>query len=140
MLRQLLLILYVSAFVTSLGGCIGGIGFAYEDDLVGDYAVWALDLTTQAAVVRKRKKSSSASVIIKKMVFAYGWNNEFIIAKQHPQKRDNHWEIDSSVTNWFILQVHSGTVHGPMNEDEFNETRIHLGVPPELSFTKIIDP
>lgn len=73
-------------FLTALA--CGGIGLAYEYDLTGDYAVWAPDLLTQAAVVQKIPETSGGSVIIPAMVYAYGWNDDFIIAQRHPQLAD----------------------------------------------------
>lgn len=117
----------------------GGIGLAYEHDLVADYAVWATDLVEQAAVVRKLPDSSSASVVVDAWVFAYGWDAAFIIAKQHPNL-DGFDEIDSGVTYWFVVEVASDIGHGPLTESEYLELRQRLGIPSQLDFQITIEP
>jgi len=68
------------------------------------------------------------------MVFAYGWNDDFIIAKQHPMR---HWpDIDTNTTYWFIIEVGSGRVHGSLTEQQYTSLRQEIGVPSDLTFTK----
>jgi len=111
----------------------GGIGLAYEYDLTGDYAVWAPDLLAQAAVVQKIPETSSGTVVIPPMVVAYGWNDDFIIAQRHP-------DLDSSVTEWYILVIAERAVHGPLTAAEFTQLRQDLGVPAALDFSQTITP
>jgi hypothetical protein len=117
----------------------GGIGLAYEHDLTAAYAIWATDLTAQAAVVQKIPDSSSASTVIAPMVFRYGWNEDFVIAQQHPNL-DGFDEIDADVTHWFILDVAEGEVYGPLTEEAYVRMRQTLGVPEDLDFTHTIEP
>lgn len=116
-----------------VGGCPVG-GLIYEEDLANGYAVWATDTIEDAAIVHRDKGRSAAREVIHSMVFAYGWNDDFIIAKQHPEKDG---KIDTSMTNWYILEVASGKVHGPMREDEFSKLGTKLKVPAELSFKTV---
>jgi hypothetical protein len=116
----------------------GGIGLAYEHDLTSDYAIWAPDANAQAAVVQKIPDSSSASTVIGPLVFRYGWNAEFIIAQQHPVQ-DGFDELNTGVTHWFILEVATGKVHGPLTEAVYIRTRQTLGVPDNLDFTHTIE-
>jgi hypothetical protein len=115
----------------------GGIGLDYEHDLTADYAVWAPDANAQAAVVQKIPDSSSAATVIGPMVFRYGWNAEFIIAQQHPVQ-DGFDELNTRVTHWFILEVATGKVHGPLTEAAYIRRRQTLGVPDDLDFTHTI--
>lgn len=131
-------ILPVVVLLLSALAC-GGIGLAYEHDLVRDYAIWATDLKAQAAVVQKDPDSSSASPVVGPMVFAYGWNEAFIIAKQHPSL-DRSNEIDTGVTHWFIVEVANREVHGPLTEPEYLELREKLAIPRDLDFVKTIEP
>lgn len=117
----------------------GGIGLAYEHDLVKDYAIWAPDLTEQAAVVQKTPGTSGASVVVGAMVFAYGWDDAYIIAKQHPNL-DGFDEINAETTHWFIVDVATDEVYGPLTEAEYAEQREVLGVPDDLDFTHIVEP
>jgi len=133
-LRKLYSIFSICAVMILVGGCPFH-GPIYEEDLVNGYAVWAADIMKDAAIVLKIKGTSGASVVVHPMVFAYGWNDDFIIAKRHPEKKDR--KVDMSITYWYIVEVASGNVHGPLNEDEFDKLRIKLEVPPELSFKTI---
>jgi hypothetical protein len=116
----------------------GGIGLAYEYDLTADYAVWATDQLEQAAVVRKAPQGSSASSVIRPMVFAFGWDGDFIIAQRHPA-RDDFDDVDMTVTEWYILVVAEDAVHGPLTEAEYHQLRRDLGVPSGLDFTQTIE-
>jgi hypothetical protein len=130
--------IYFIFFVCTVAILVGGCpfqGLVYEEDLVGGYAVWAADVMEDASIVLKDKKGSGALDVVPRTVFAYGWNDEFIIAKQHPEKKGR--KMDKSITYWYIVEVASGTVHGPLSEDEFNKLRTELKVPPELSFKTI---
>jgi hypothetical protein len=132
-----ILFLILALLLTTLA--CGGIGLAYEYDLTGDYAVWAPDLLTQAAVVQKIPETSSGTVIIPAMVVAYGWNDDFIIAQRHPQL-ENSTQVDSSVTEWYILVIAEHAVHGPLTAAEFTQLRQDLGVPAALDFSQTITP
>jgi len=124
----------ICAVVIFMGGCPFH-GRAYEEDLSNGYAVWAADVIEDAVIVRKKDKEHSYSTrVVQPTVFAYGWNDDFIIAKQHPNKDR---KVDTSLTYWYIVEVASGDVHGPLSEDEFDKLRIKLKVPPDLSFKTI---
>ena len=134
MSRKTCYIFYICAVVIFVGGCPFH-GPIYEEDLVNGYAMWAADTIEDAAIVLKIKGTSGASVVVHPIVFAYGWNDDFIIAKRHPEKKDR--KVDTSITYWYIIEVATGKVNGPLSEDEFNKLKIKLKVPPELSFKTI---
>jgi len=123
----------ICTLVIGVGACPFQ-GLVYVEDLAAEYAVWATDTIEDAAIVRKHKEGSGASVVIDSTVFAYGWNDDFIIAKQHPQKGGR---IDTGTTNWYILEVMSDKAHGPMSEDEFGKLRARLKVPTQLLFKTV---
>ena len=81
--------------------------------------------------------SDGASCVVPPMVFEYGWSEDFIIAKQHPESGD---AFDTNGINWYIIEVESGKVHGPLNEDEFYSLRKTIDIPDDLVFTKEIEP
>ena len=137
MSRRRILVLALCLLFASLA--CGGIGLAYEHDLTGDYAVWAPDLVEQAAVVQKMPGTSSATVVVDSMVVAYGWNDDFIIAKQHPNL-DGFSQVDTGLTHWFIVRVATGDVYGPLTEEEYLQHRGELGIPDEVDFTRVIEP
>ena len=110
-------------------------GRVYEEDLSNGYAVWAADVIEDAMIVHKEKGDSYSTRVVQPTVFAYGWNDDFIIAKRHPEKKDR--KVDTSITYWYIVEVAPGDVHGPLSKDEFSKLRTKLKVPPELSFKTI---
>ena len=136
MKEKLYCLLSIFAVAILVVGC-PFMGMVYEEDLVNGYAVWATDVMEQAKIVKKDKEISSTTIytlVVPATVFAYGWNDDFIIAKQHPRKDR---KVDTSLTYWYIVEVASGNVHGPLSEDEFNKLRTKLKVPAEISFKTI---
>ena len=123
----------ICAVLILIGGCPFS-GRVYEEDLVNGYAVWAPDVKKQAEIVHKGKGGSGATAVVPHTVFAYGWNDDFIIAKRHPEKDR---KVDASITHWYIIEVASGKVHGPLSEGEFGKLRTELKVPAEISFKTI---
>ena len=133
MKEKLFFILSIFTVAILVAGCPEGL--AYEEDLVDGYAVWAVDTMEYAAVVYKDKGGTGATGVVPRTVFAYGWNDDFILAKRHPERKDG--KVDTTVTYWYIIEVASGDVHGPLNEDEFRKLRTKLKVPEEISFKTI---
>ena len=123
----------ICAVVILIGGCPFS-GRVYEDDLGNGYAIWAADVLDQATMVRKGTGGSSSTRVVQPMVYAYGWNDDFIIAKQHPRK---DLKVDASITHWYIIEVASGKVHGPLTAGEFNKLRTELKVPAGISFKTV---
>lgn len=136
-IRCYLNLVWLIIFLIALG--CGGIGLAYEHDLTADYAVWATDHRNQTALVQKEPQSSSAAGVIPPMVFAYGWNDDFIIVQRHPNP-GGYKDVDLTVTEWYVLVVATETVHGPLTEAEYLHVREELGVPPDLDFSHTIEP
>ena len=137
MKEKLYCLLSIFAVAILVVGC-PFMGMVYEEDLVNGYAVWATDVMEQAEIVKKDKEISSTTIytlVVPATVFAYGWNDDFIIAKQHPRKKDR--KVDTSLTYWYIVEVASGNVHGPLGEGEFNKLRTKLKVPPKIKFKTI---
>jgi len=117
--------------LTMAGGCPFQ-GLVYDDDLVGGYAVWATDVLEEASIVLKRADGRGGVSVVPAMVFAYGYNDQFIIAKRRPAE---YGRIKDTTIQWYIIGVQSKRVHGPLTEDEFQRLRNALRVPGNLSFT-----
>jgi len=136
MKEKLYCLLSIFAVAILVVGCPTFMGLEYEEDLVNGYAVRAPDVMEDSAVVKKKKGSPNIGiVVVPSTVFAYGWNDDFILAKRHPRKKDR--KVDTSITHWYIVEVASGKVHGKLSEDEFNKLRTELKVPAEISLKKI---
>jgi hypothetical protein len=110
------------------------LGFAYEEKLIGDYGLIAVDVMEQMSVSKFRNGTGGVAVI-NETVFAVGCNNEFLIAKQHP----NRGKIDRSVTNFYILRVSDGELFGPYTESEYRKARQWLRLPESLQFTRVFE-
>jgi len=134
MKEKLCCLLSIFAIAILLLGC-PRIGEFYHEGLGNGYAVCAADVMEQTEIVRIDKPGSGGLVVVPPTVFAYGWNDDFILAKQHPQKE--HRKVDTGITYWYIVEVASGNVHGPLSEGEFNKLRTELKVPAEISFKTI---
>ncbi|RPJ51484.1 MAG: DUF3997 domain-containing protein [Methanobacteriota archaeon] len=101
--------------------------------MVADYRVVAVESLRDARVERTKGPHGGGQVI-GPMIFEYGWNDDFIIAKQHPVR--NWPKVDTNTTHWFIIEVGSGEVHGPLTEPQYTTLRTTIGAPPDLTFTK----
>ena len=136
MKEKLYYLLSIFAVAIFVGGCCFFHFPAYKENLGNGYAVYAADVMRDVCIIRKDPKRSPWGIqVVPSTVFAYGWNDDFILAKRHPEKKDR--KVDTSVTYWYIIEVTSGDVHGPLNEDEFRKLRTKLKVPEEISFKTI---
>ena len=120
-----LTILLALAVVAVLSGC----GFVHDEHLVGPYYLTAVDTTEQMSLGYAVEGESRVGRI-DETVFAAGWNDRYIVAKQHPKN-------DRRVTNYFFLDMTrdskyadpSASVTGPMTEAEFRAKKAELGLP-----------
>ena len=120
--------------VTFAPGCIGG-GVFSKERLVGRFAMWAVDALSDNSVVEESEDGRASRVLIPPTVFAVGFNDQFIIAKRHP-KSD---QIDRSTTEFYVVSVVDGQVHGPVDHEKFSALRARLGVPASLDFSLVIE-
>jgi hypothetical protein len=116
-------------------------GAAYEEYLVDNYSLKAMDVKSGMSVFYNDNEYLIG--IIQPTVFAVGHNNDFIIAKQHP---NNFPIIDKSITNYFIIPIKKRVaesveknVIGPLTIEEFNAMKTELRVPESLVFTKVFE-
>jgi hypothetical protein len=70
-------------------------------------------------------------------VLTLGWNLEFVVATTHPVTKrvypDNpentYSEPDTSITDWWIVDLKHNQVYGPLQEAAFQDEVKALGVP-----------
>jgi hypothetical protein len=123
------------AIVAVLLGHLAGCGFVHDEEITGPYRLVAVDISEQMIVCFGLENGNCVGRI-PETVFSVGWNERFIVAKQHPQ--DN-----KAVTNYFVLDMTldnesadpSTSVIGPLSVSEFEAKAVVLGLP---SFTKTI--
>jgi len=127
-------LVFASQVVLVLG--FAGCGFVYDEKITGPYRLVATDVSGQMSVCYTLEKGNCIGRV-PETVFSVGWNDRFIVAKQHPLN-------NRSVTNYFILEMalDSGladpgaSVTGPLSAAAFKGKAASLGLPP---FTKTIE-
>ena len=83
--------------------------------------------------------NSSFVDVVGETVFAVGYDDKYIIAKQHPSN-------NRAVTNYYIVQIYKEFNYSPekgvigaLTLKQFNEKRKELGISDEVTFTKGIE-
>ena len=125
LLKITLPVLLTLAVGVGLSGC----GFVHDEHLVGPYYLTAVDTSEQMSLGCAVEGGSRVGRI-DETVFAVGWNDRYIVAKQHPKN-------DRRVTNYFFLDVSRdsayadprASVTGPLTEAEFQAKKAELGLP-----------
>ncbi len=128
-------LLRVFAICIALVLPVAGCGFVHDEMITGPYRLVAIDNSEQMSVCYTLKKCDCIGRI-SETVFSVGWNDRFIVAKQHPSN-------NRSITNYFILEMArdsqladpSASVTGPLSAAAFEKKVASLGLP---SFTKTI--
>ena len=109
-----------------LTGC--HFGSAHDELLIGPYHLSAGKVLEEMHVCYALTNGDSVGRI-DGTVFAVGWNDRFIVAKQHPR-------TNRKITNFYILDISrdstyadpSVCVTGPLSAAEFDgmQTKLHL--------------
>jgi hypothetical protein len=126
--------IYWLIFLTS-AGCFGLIDSS-SDRIMGPYKVAWIDVYEQQFICEDREDYPTiCQTLVPEYVFAVGHDENFIIAKQHPTSGfDNGFKIDSTVTNYYILDTReeieklSKKIIGPLTRKEFDEKRRQLRI------------
>jgi hypothetical protein len=117
----------VVLLVTSL--LLSGCGFVHDERLTGNYRLIAVDVMEQMSVNHSLNNGSAVGRI-NETVFAVGWDQRYIVAKQHPNN-------NRVVTNYYYLEMAkdspyadpSASVTGPLTETEFKQRQAELRLP-----------
>lgn len=108
---------------------ISGCGYVHDLHITGPYHLIAVDIDSQMSISYDLG-GRSAIGRIDETVFAFGFDQRFIVAKQHPNG-------DRSITNYFYLDMAkdsefaepSDSVTGPLNLEEFEKAAKRLNLP-----------
>lgn len=107
----------------------------FSEPLTANYELDAIDVKRDMSIYVSIDESWVG--VVDATVFAVGYNEDFIIAKQHP-------DFDKRVTNYYIIPLKFKVADspdenriGPLTEREFMEKRKELGVPRSLQFTRV---
>ena len=111
--------------------------------ITDNYFLIAMDYEKEKTNLSYKISSGDYIGVITSTVFAVGYNEDFIIAKQHPRKFPN--PPDKSITNYFIIPIKDKVRQspddnkiGPLTESEFKEKRKELGIPDEVTFSIVL--
>ncbi len=127
-LIRTIVLLAISALLCSCG-------FVHDERLTGNYRLIAVDVMEQMSVDHSLDNGSAIGRI-NETVFAVGWDQRYIVAKQHPNN-------NRAVTNYYYLEMAkdspyadpSASVTGPLTAQEFASKQNELKLPP---FTRTI--
>ena len=106
-----------------------GCGYVHDEKLTGPYRLIAVDVDEQMNVSYSLPNGSAVGRI-PETVFSVGWNDRYIVAKQHPKN-------NRSITNYYYLDMShdsayadpSASVTGPLAESDFLRRRTEIGLP-----------
>ncbi|WP_411827917.1 hypothetical protein [Luteolibacter sp. AS25] len=109
---------------------ISGCGFIHDKEITGPYRLIAVDLIEEMSICYNLGNGDAVGRI-EGTVFAYGFDQQFIVAKQHPAN-------DRTITRYFYLDMTldskhadpSASVTGPLDRPAFEEARLRLKLPP----------
>ena len=118
--------------------------FNDEIPLAGDYILSAASANDVS--IRPNRAFSLSEPHIPGKVVAFGWDERFIIAKQHPIRpigevmasnsgRMQYIKVDYASTNYWILDTVIPEVYGPFSNSEYLMRRESLGVPVHLKMS-----
>lgn len=112
----------------------------YSQSLVGNYRLYAPD-EKEAMSIYVQDGEYWIGVIVP-TVFAVGYDQDFIIVKQHPRKFPS--PPDKSIDNYFIIPLKFKVGNsvddnkiGPLTKRQFEEKCNELKVSKDLKFTKV---
>ena len=121
-----------------LSGCMG---FDTKEKVVGNYYLVAPDEESQLSLCYcDPADKNGCSGVIEETVLAVGYNERYIIVKQHPRAFPN--PPNKMVTNFFIVPITGGfnditmnNLIGPLTLEQFNDKRKELNIPASVKFT-----
>lgn len=133
-------IVFLIGFTAVGSGCIG---MAYDKQISASYSLQANHSRNEMSLVYTDTNGYQWGVV-NQTVFAIGFNNNFIIAKQHP--RGNTKTPGISLTNFYVIPLNNATgnyegknILGPLTETEYDVKREELHVPKSLVFSIYFD-
>ena len=113
----------IIAFITLYFLSISCFGLfdAGSRDITAGYELSWIDLPEENQFINNK----SGEGVISSHVYAVGFNNNFIIAKQYPKTKNF---VHRNKTNYFIIEVRKGNIIGPINKNAFEKKRRELKI------------
>jgi len=109
-------------------------GFDTKEKVIGNYYLVAVDDEAELSLdYCDPADQNGCGGVIESTVFAVGYNEKYIIVKQHPRTFPN--PPDKEVTNFFIVPIKEGfnyrtmnNLIGPLTLEQFNTKRKELNI------------
>jgi hypothetical protein len=140
--KKVRMFFFLLFLLSILSACLGGLGFVFKEHLFGNYYLIAPDVIEQCALCyHEETDRDSYGDVIGETVFAVGYNDKYLIAKQY---YSTIWggDIDKSKIKYYILPLKEGmdwrTKNGLIGTTDslmFENMRKELGIS-GLKFTK----
>jgi hypothetical protein len=119
-------------------------GFILHQKIVDNYYIIAPGIYERAALCFQTKDDwANYGELVPATVFAVGYNNEYMIVKQHPLLSFTN-AIDKTTTNYYILPIlktidwsTKNGLMGPLSLEDFDQWRKELRIE-NIPFTKVI--
>ena len=142
--QKVRILFFLSFLLITLSACIGGFGFVLKEHLFGNYYLVATDGIEGCGLsYHTESDGPNYSDIISQTVFAVGYNEKYLIAKQYYYPHGGY--LDKSKIKYYILPLKEGMdwetkngLIGTRDSLAFENMRKNLGIS-ELKFTKKID-
>ncbi len=133
--------IYFYSILLLFRGCSG---LTIKEKIIDNYYLIASDSQEACNLSFKENDQANFWTIIDATVFAAGYNEDYMIVKQHPRTFPN--PPDKKITNYYILPLKNGmdwrsknSLMGPLTLEQFNEKRRELNIPESVVFTKEIE-
>lgn len=137
-MKYKLIIYSLSFFLCSCSGI-------WTEHITGNYYLTATDYAEEDLSVSDKLEEGSFLGVVQPKVFEIGYDENYIIAKQHPAKFGVG--VNENITNFFIIDLHKesnvvssndeSNVIGPMTEKVFYLTRKKLKIPSKIRFHEV---
>jgi len=133
--KKIILVSLFFAFITCKG--------LNEYKVIGSYYLIDMDYDQKSRSLSYKLADGNYLGIIDETVFAVGYNENYIIVKQHPRKFPEF--PNRRVTNYFIVPITKRSTYspeteilGPLNLQEFSSKCNELNIGKEVKFTEWI--
>ena len=118
---------------------------AIREKIIDNYFLVAADASQWTSLsYHEDTEGTNYGSLIESSVFAVGYNDKYMIVKQHPCKFPN--PPNKNITSYFILPLKKGMdwrtkngLIGPLTLEDFNKKRKELNIPNCLTFTREIE-
>lgn len=125
----------VGALLLLLMGCAGLAD--YDVDLPGGYSIVRTSAHQVKIAPKHPDKSGWGADVIPAKVIEAAWNENYILAKQldliEDPNNQNGYQIPDSTSEYFwIIELQSNTVIGPLTEKEFQNKKHEFGLTEDL--------